>query len=220
MVTTMILLLLLLAGGFVWHRSPDFAGSTSGGVFAVLGASLMVLGSLIYSVVRRTPPLRRVIGAHLSMRALLNAHVYTCIVGAFLALIHTGHKFQSVLGIALTIVMFCVVLTGYIGRYFLGFIGEDLREKSELLSRLRAQLEAQVPSLASAAIVDRAESSGPPLRTIEAMADVEYSVVMEARIRSFFRLWLALHIALSMLLYALLALHVWAGLEFGLRWFR
>ena len=66
-------------------------------------------------------------------------------------------------------------------------------------------------------------SSGSPAgevtRTAEAVADLEYAV----RTHEFFKRWFArslkLHIVLSVLLYGLLGLHVWAGIHFGLRWF-
>ena len=220
MVSTMVLLLLFLWGGFLWHRSPDFAGSALGGLFAILGASLMVLGSILYSVVRRIPPLRRAITRYVSMRALLAFHVYTCMAGALFALIHTGHKFQSMLGMVLTAVMLLAVLTGYIGRYLLGYIGEGMRDKQALLAGMRSRLNTQTGSFAPAIGSEPADHAASTLRMIHAMADLEYSTVMEDRLRALFRRWLVLHIVLSVLLYGLLALHVWSGIEFGLRWFR
>ncbi len=220
MVSTMVLLLLFLWGGFVWHRSADFAGSALGGLFAILGASLLVLASILYSVVRRVPPLRRAITRYVSMRALLAFHVYTCMAGALFALIHTGHKFQSMLGMVLTAVMLLTVLTGYIGRYFLGYVGEGARDKRELLAGMHSRLDLQKVSFMPAAGSEPAEGADAALRMIEAMADLEYAIAMEDRLRTMFRRWLVLHIVLSVLLYGLLALHVWSGIEFGLRWFR
>lgn len=219
-VTSMILLLLVLWGGFLIHRSPDFAGSTAGGFFGVAGATLMLLASLPYTVVRRIVPVRRATTPHLSMRALLTLHVYLGLAGVFLALIHSGHKFQSALGMALTAAMLLVVFTGYVGRYLLTFIGEDIRENRELLTGLRSQLRAPVASIAPAMTGDPADRRGFMLRMIGAVADVEHAVAMEDRLRTLFRRWVVVHIALSIALYVLLALHVWAGLEFGLRWFR
>ena len=43
------------------------------------------------------------------------------------------------------------------------------------------------------------------------------------RTHEFFKRWFArslkLHIVLSVILYVLLGLHIWAGIHFGLRWF-
>lgn len=219
-VTSMILLLLVLWGGFLIHRSPDFAGSTAGGFFGVAGATLMLLASLPYTVVRRIVPVRRATTPHLSMRTLLTLHVYLGLAGVLLALIHSGHKFQSVLGMALTATMLLVVLTGYVGRYLLTFIGEDVRENRELLTGLRSRLKAPVASIAPAMTGDPADPEGFMLRIIGAVADIEHAVAMQDRLRTLFRRWVVVHIALSVTLYVLLVLHVWAGLEFGLRWFR
>ena len=51
------------------------------------------------------------------------------------------------------------------------------------------------------------------------MADIEHAVAMEERLRTLLKRWVVAHIALSIALYTLLGLHVWAGIEFGLRWF-
>ncbi len=47
LVTGIVLVLAVLWGGFLVHRSPDFAGSTAGGFFGVAGAVLMVLAALM-----------------------------------------------------------------------------------------------------------------------------------------------------------------------------
>ncbi len=54
-VTGIVGLLALLWLGFLAHRSPDFAGSAWGGVFAVSGAALMLVPA-IYSMVKRIAP--------------------------------------------------------------------------------------------------------------------------------------------------------------------
>jgi hypothetical protein len=219
-VTSMILLLLVLWGGFLVHRSPEFAGSTAGGFFGVAGAMLMVVASLPYSLVRRIASVRRATTPHLSMRVLLTLHVYLGLGGVFLALIHSGHKFQSALGMALTTVMLLVVLTGYVGRYLLNYIGADALENRAVLAGLRSRLETSAAPMAPAMAGDPFDRAGFTLRMIGAMADVEHAVAMEERLRALFRRWVVVHIGLSIALYVLLALHVWAGVEFGLRWFR
>lgn len=220
MVTTMIGLVAVLAGGFLWHRSPQFAGSAVGGAFAVIGASLMLLGSIVYTVFRRIAPARRALNRRLSMPTLLTWHVYLGIGGAVLALVHTGHKFQSVLGMALTTVMLLVVLSGYVGRYFLNYVGEDALERMALLTRMRRRFDARMPPFAAAERIPPTEQTDLAVRAVEAIAELEYAVATQGRVRVFFRRWAVLHIGLSTMLLGLLALHVWSGIEFGLRWFR
>ena len=53
-----------------------------------------------------------------------------------------------------------------------------------------------------------------------AAADLQYSIQFQERVRRLFNAWLSAHIAFSIIFYLLLALHIWAGIYFGLRWFR
>jgi hypothetical protein len=58
------------------------------------------------------------------------------------------------------------------------------------------------------------------VRLAESMADLEYAIKMHELLKRRFAMWLKLHIASSIVFYVLLALHVWAGIYFGLRWFK
>src|SRR6266511_1478918 len=122
-VSGLVALLLLLWLGFLLHRDPRFAGSFWGGVLAV-AAALLMLVPLAYSAVKRIKPLQKLVTPRVSMRTLLAWHIYAGILGPILALLHTGHKFDSPLGIALTALMLLVVVSGFIGRYLLGQVGQ------------------------------------------------------------------------------------------------
>jgi hypothetical protein len=152
------------------------------------------------------------------MRTLLGVHIYAGLAGAILALLHTGHKFESTLGIVLTATMLIVVLSGYVGRYLLGFIAEGTRAKQAQLATLWAQYDRLAGAATNEGVASDAASRAVPL--IESMADLEHAIRGEERIRSFFALWLKWHVLVSSAFYVLLGLHVWAALEFGLRWFR
>jgi len=117
-VTGVVCVLLLSWLGFLVHRSPRFPGSGVGAVFGIAGAVLM-LGLLAYPMVKRVPFLHALVTPHVSMHSLLAAHVYAGILGPLLAIIHTGHKFDSLLGIMLTAVMLLVVVNGFMVRYLL-----------------------------------------------------------------------------------------------------
>jgi hypothetical protein len=58
------------------------------------------------------------------------------------------------------------------------------------------------------------------VRLAEAIADVEYAIKAHDTFNLWFRRSLKLHIAISIVFYGLLLLHVWAGIYFGLRWFQ
>ncbi|UXI66071.1 hypothetical protein [Tahibacter amnicola] len=213
-VASIVALLTVLWLGFFVHRSADFAGSGWGGVFAVSGTLLMLV-PLVYSIVKRISPLRRAVGP--GMRTFLIWHIYSGLAGTALVLIHSGHKFQSPLGVALTAMTLLVVLSGFVGRYLLGFIAEDVRTKQAHLGALRNTF-VQLSGLVAKANGD-GPTVKPSLAVVESMADLEYGIRTEERIRAFFSQWLKFHLMISAILYGLLGLHVWAALEFGLRWF-
>ena len=244
--TGLVVLMLVLGLGFLVHRSSRFAGSAWGGALGVSGAVLMLL-PLAYMVVKRIPPLKRAVTRRVSMRTLLIWHVYAGIVGPILGLLHTGHKFNSPLGIALTAMMVIVVLSGFVGRYLIGQFSQTIREKRELLTRLELAYRQTAGELAAHAdqvaiiqplagfwsrlvaglflarpSVGSATMSVPvrALRLSESMADLEYAIKTHEAFKRWFAGWLKFHIVISLVLYVLLALHIWAGIYFGLRWFR
>lgn len=243
LVTALVLLLLVLWGGFVIHRSPRFAGSLAGGVLAVSGSFLMVFFAVGYAAIKRIPSLKRAITQRVAMRTWLAWHVYTAAFGSIVALLHTGHKFQSWLGIALTATLLIAVLSGYIARHFLNMVSLDVREKQDLLQGLQTVYDATAEEFArqpptalavgtpqgtlfrwfgkiGSRIDDPVEAlSRRAVRLAESIADVEYAVKMDELLRKRSSRWLTIHLLVSCILLVLLALHVWASIHFGLRWF-
>jgi hypothetical protein len=244
-VSGLVFLLLILWLGFLVHRSPRFAGSLWGGVLAVSGSVLMLV-PLAYLIVKRVPPLKRFVTRRISLRTLLAWHIYAGVLGPILVLLHTGHKFQSPLGIALTAMTLVVVASGFTGRYLMNQFSQTIREKKEMLTRLelayrRTATElAEHPEQAAALrplsgfftrllaapfVMSGATGMGATpvsLRAIhltESMADLEYAIKTHETFKRWFAGWLKFHIVISFILYGLLALHVWAGIHFGLRWF-
>jgi hypothetical protein len=248
-VTGFVLLLLVLWLGFLFHRSPRFAGSLWGGVLAVTGAVLMLV-PLAYLAVKRIKPLKQAVTKRVSMRTLLAWHVYAGILGPILVLLHTGHKFESPLGIALTAMTLIVVLSGFVGRYLMQQFSTEIRDKKKTLAELeaayreaagdlarhpdRAQLlrpfsgffsrlaagsflREDAPATAASSAAPSA-GVGTMLRLSESIADVEYAIKTHETFKKWFGTWLKIHIVISMVLYVLLALHVWSGIHFGLRW--
>lgn len=229
----------LLVGwlGFLVHRAPRFAGSLAGAVFGIAAAVLMVV-PLAYTVVKRIRPLRDRLTQHVHLRTLLAWHIYAGILGPLLALVHTGHRFDSPIGVALTAAMLIVVVSGFTGRYLLGYVGRELNEKKAMrasleveLARARDELAREGISLAHpwrwalvgsllAAGGGTAPASLRVVRLAEAVADVEYAIRSHALFKAWFARWLRLHIVLSVVLYALLALHIGTETYYGLRWLR
>ena len=240
----LLVLQLVLLLGFLFHRSPRFPGSAIGGVLAVAAALLIVLPTLIYFAVKRIELVRRFVSARISLGTLLNLHIYTAITGSILAIIHTGHRFESNLGIALTFMMIVTVFSGFIGRYFLAFEATELHEKRDLLNRLATeynQIAGQLvgqPDLvftASHGYLRRAfnsfvggdlfltrektQASRKAIRLAESIADLEYAIQTHELLKKRTSRWLLIHIATSVLFFVLLGLHIWSGIYYGIRWF-
>ncbi len=242
--TGLVVLMLILWIGFLFHRSPRFAGSPWGGILGVTGAMLMLV-PLAYLVVKRIKWLKKAITNYVPMRTLLAWHIYAGIIGPILVLLHSGHKFESLLGIALTAMTIIAVISGFVGRYMMSQFSQGIREKKAMLTELQAAYQrasvelAQQPAqaktirslsgflvrpIASFLLTEDADGKtalGP--RTViqisESIADVEYAIKTHETFKQWFNKWLKLHIVISFILYILLALHVWTAIYFGLRWF-
>ena len=244
-VSGLVLLLLVFWLGFLVHRSPRFAGSLWGGVLAVSGSALMLV-PLAYLVAKRIKPLKQSVTRLVSMRTLLTWHIYAGVLGPVLVILHTGHKFESNLGIALTAMLLLVVLSGFVGRYLMNQFSQTIREKKEMLTQLELAYRTTATELAAfpeqivvlrplsglltrfvAMLFVRSGDDGQgaaiasvrALRLAESIADLEYAIKTHETFKRWFAGWLKFHIVISFILYALLALHVWASIHFGLRWF-
>jgi len=236
-VGALISVMALLIPGFLLHEAPRFPGSLAGSLLGIAGATLFVL-LLIYSLVKRSAWIRGRVTKHASLRVILSFHVYTGVVGALLGILHSGHTFQSPLGIGLVSAMLAVVLSGFVGRYYLAQIGTDLREQQTRLGALRtrydllaAEATGVIPQGAAAVVlpgtapgssVPRASGAGVPgiplKHLLGAIADLEHAIGRREALKRTLSRWTVLHVAAALVLYPLLALHIWNGIYFGLRW--
>ncbi len=238
-VSLLVILMLTVWLGFLLHRSPRFAGSLSGGVLGVSGTILMLVPLAAYSVVKRVRIIKRRVTGWISMRTLLSVHIYAALVGSILVLLHTGHKFDSPLGLALTAMVLLVVLSGFIGRYLMSHISQGLREKQQMLRGLQLGFEQMCQDLAHQNVEQASTQSAPDrpwnwfsgwsqtedsVSSVSAVAggiaDLEYSIAVHGWVKNWFQKWLRFHLVISGVLCFLLAIHVWSGVYYGLRWFQ
>ncbi len=238
-VTLLVLLMLTVWLGFLLHRSHRFAGSLSGGILGVSGTILMLVPLAAYSVAKRVQIIKRRVTGWVSMRTLLTVHIYTAVVGSILVLLHTGHKFDSPLGMALTAMVLLVVLSGFIGRYLMSHISRGLREKQQMLRSLQLEFEQMSDDLAHEKVEHTSNRSTPDRpwnwssgwsQTVDSVssinavtggiADLEYSIAVHGWMKNWFQKWLRFHRVISEVLFLLLVLHVWSGVYYGLRWFQ
>lgn len=236
-VSAVVGVLLVAWLGFFLHRSPRFAGSGAGAAFGIAAAACM-LAPLAYTTARRVRAFGTLIKSLVSMKTLLDLHVYVSLLGALLAVIHTGHKFDSVLGIALMSLLLLVIVSGYAVRYLHTFVALEVKDSLALLQTARGDLDhawglleqsppqarstprwplfaACMASLGLDASVDPAREV---TRIAESVADLEYAVRMNEKLKRWFGRSLKLHIVLSVLFYLLLVLHIVAAVQYGLRW--
>ncbi len=238
-VTLLVLLMLSIWLGFLLHSSPRFAGSLSGGVLGVTGSVLMFVPLAAYSVVKRVRIIKRRVTGWISLRTLLAVHIYMALLGSILVLLHTGHKFDSPLGMGLTATVLLVVLSGFTGRYLMKHIGRGLREKEQMLRGLQLGFEQTGDALARQMVETTSirsmvlrpwswlggqsptEDSASSVSAVAgAIAEFEYSIAVHGWMKNWFRRWLRFHLVISGALGFLLGLHVWSGVYYGLRWFQ
>ena len=234
-----ILSVLILAFlSFLLHRSPRFPGSGFGLLFGIAGTALMLV-PLAYPIAKRIPFLRGRITAYVSMQSLLSLHVYAGVLGPLIALIHTGHRFDSLLGITLIAVMLFVVASGYAVRYLMTYLTHEIKDKLILLQTARGDLDSAwgvlensppeqrvnlktplfIAGLASFGIeVPVGGPTGKVIRNAEGVADLEFAIHTHERLKRWFTRSLKLHIISSVILYLLIAIHVGSEIYLGLRW--
>ncbi len=243
LVTSLFVLMMLLWLGFIFHRDPSFPGSFAGGMLGIAAATLMFV-PILYSLLKRIKPLKKRVTKRASMSKLLSLHVYAGIFGPILAIVHSAHRFDSLLGIALILMMLIVVISGYLGRYLLGHISSSVRKKAALRDELRQEYRLAYSSLCYQEQCDTVESlikthsNSLPLvdligwqgrselgskkydllRLVDTISDIEYSISMHDTVKVWFKKWLKFHILVSLTMSALLISHIAAEIYFGLRW--
>lgn len=224
-VGVIVTLLLFLTPAFFLHTSPQFPGTLTGSLLGIAAATLMVL-LLVYPLVKYSPRLKAIITRLVSLRALLGFHVYAGVLGGLLGVLHTGHKFQSPLGIALVIAMLVVVVTGFAGRYYLPKVSAGLREQQSRLATLRSAYDRSAIDLAGRqASAEGAHAAGSPglpnlpiLQLVDGIADLEYAIGAREAVKTIFTRWIVAHVLAAIAMYLLLALHVAGEIYYGLRW--
>lgn len=209
--------LLFLAPGYLLHVSPRFAGSLAGGVLGITAASLMIL-VLAYPAVKHFGWLNKRVTRHVSQGRLLSLHIYGGLLASIIAIVHSGHKYQSVVGIALVIDVMIIVTTGFIGRYYVGQLGTEVRHRQALLGMLRSAYDRIALRLGAQQATVPAAPDVPILDLVDAIADVEYSLTARDAIKRIAGRWTMVHIVASIAFYGLLLLHVGSGIYYGLRW--
>jgi hypothetical protein len=234
-ITVLVLVVLGLWLLFPVHRSARFPGSAIGLALG-LAAALAFLTPLAYAVAKRLSRRPR-IGSR-----LLQAHVHFSLGGAFVAVLHAGHRFDSPLGIALVAAMLTAVASGYAGAHLKRYIGETVATRKARLQGLQRDFDQMVRSVRTAPAASKSPRDrdgwaawvGGTLRAAglstarapaaeafklaDAIATTELSIRKDEVLSRRMRHWLLVHVAASMGFYVLLVLHVVAAIQYGFRW--
>lgn len=216
LITLLVLLLILLAPAYVVHISPRFPGSLAGGILGIVAAVLMA-SLLIYPLAKYWATLRLWLGKHWSLGAILSFHIYAGLLGALAGVIHSGHSYESPIGIALVVVTLLTVLTGYFGRRYQGMVAADLNGEREKLNRLRTEYDAVAMAISGQPPIRQA-SGLPILALVKGIADLEHSIGARGTLKRLLSYWVVAHVISAILLYAVLTIHIGVEIYLGLRW--
>lgn len=201
-------LIIILAPGFLVHSDPRFAGSLAGGILGIVAALLMVV-ALAYPLIKRIDKLRR----SLPMRSVLLSHIVAGVLGPLLAMFHSGHKFDSPIGLGMIVLILVLVTSGFVGRYYLNQVSSDIRDDRQELVRL----ETAYSALNGSTVRSKAPTEGA---FAEAIADVEQAIGAREALKRAFGVWMFFHVGATLAFVLLLGLHVWSSVYLGLRWLR
>lgn len=213
LVATGLLLLPALWLQGLLHQAPRFAGSLAGGLVGTAASVLMAL-PLAYALLKRLPKAY----AGRAPASALPLHVWATTAGALLAIIHSGHRVQSWLGLLLVAAMLLALLSGYVGRHYLHYVSLELRERRAAAARLRIEYDELAARGAAAAGLQATAAAS--VQVADALAELEYAIRADEWIRDRLRLWLPLHVAASVVFYALLVAHLVSAVLYGARWLR
>jgi hypothetical protein len=210
--------LALTAPAFLFHSAPRFPGSLPGSVLGI-AAALLFVALLTYTLVKRQGRVKALVTGRVSLGQVLTFHVYAGAIGAVLGVLHSGHKLESPLGIGLMVSMLLVVASGFVGRYFLVELGQDLRDQQRQLSVLRDRYDSL--ALAAAGLKDEPVVDPSGLRMdhlLGAISDLEFAIGARETLKRSLNRWVVAHILAAIVMYTLLSLHIWSGVYYGLRW--
>lgn len=210
-------LLLLLAPGYLLHVAPRFPGSLGGGALGIAAATVMLL-VLLYPAIKYIGWLKARVTRHVSLGRLLSLHIYGGLLAALLAILHSGHNYRSALGIALIVDILVIIGTGFVGRYYLGHLGAEVRQQQALLGTLRSAYDRIALRLGAASGTPLTAPDVSILRLVDAIADTEYSLTVRETAKRITGRWMVVHTIASIVLYGLLLLHIGSGIYYGLRW--
>lgn len=218
---------ILLLTGFLFHQDRAFPGSALGHSLGIIG-SIFMLMSLNYS-------LRKRILKKKGRQNPLSRHIAYGLIGSSLVVIHSAHEVSSLIGILIFLSVVLVVLSGIAGYFFFKKVSRSLKEQQRDYELLKKHVKSRRHELMAACRIDdpknldrlrprvltgfsAKDDCGHWLEELRVLAEKEYSIRFFDRLKALFSRWFNIHYAFSVLLFALLIVHVLTTIYYGLRW--
>lgn len=142
-----LLMVFVLTGVYIAYEllSEPRGGHPFGHALGIVGALLMLMTEILYSLRKRTTWLNWA-GP---VRYWLSFHIFTGIVGPFMVLMHTGLQFRGLAGLSFFLTLI-VVGSGFIGRYLYTALPRTMSgvtaSNRELMQEMQA-IEAKLTQL-------------------------------------------------------------------------
>jgi hypothetical protein len=178
----------------------------------IVGFGLMVFTEIGYSLRKRA--MGRPRG---TMRAWLQLHIFTGIVGPYLVLLHTAWSFSGMAG-ALTVLVLIVVFSGFLGRYIYTAVPRtadgailEAEEIGRMLDAAKAEAAAAHAegTKRDPAAIHRERVAAGRLRQLERqMAALRWA-------RRALATWHTIHIPIGMAMFVTAGVHIVAALYYA-----
>ena len=95
------------------------------------------------------------------MKTQLDLHVYAGLLATFLVIVHSAHKFDSLMDIALMTLLLLVVVGGYAVRHLLIFVGHEVKAWRARLQTGRGDVDQVQGGLETTPAKTRANAGVP-----------------------------------------------------------
>lgn len=215
----------LLILGFLFHQDPGFAGTLPGHILGIIGG-MFILMTLIY-------PFRKRVLKKKGKQNPLNSHITYGLVGASLAVIHSAHKLESTIGILIFLSLILVVLSGIVGRYLYRKVNKSVKEQQRDYNLLKSRIDRQKTELHAAwqekdsENADKNNTDDSQLwiehwsrwfEEVRALAEIEHNMRFFDRLKKLFTRWIRVHHVITVVLFAMMIVHIMTTLYYGLRW--
>jgi hypothetical protein len=211
---------------FLAYPLDRFSGTLPGHFLAIAGTAA-ISATLVF-------PFRKRIQGKKGKANPLPPHVYFGLIGAILVTLHAGGR-SSTIGILLYASLFLVVMSGVVGRLLLSRVSRSLKDQKNDVAVLRTGFQQMKKHIDPAwcyrtltlydetqnldAVDLEHQKQCAEFRLLaEAIASKEEVVQVYARTKTLFLFWNTFHIGLTLVLFAMLVVHVLTTIYYGLRW--